>query len=71
MGGYGPTELFVANFVGIQEELVKLFSKQGLVKDFWIGHKRGLRIPAPGSGLFGVVRSLAWHCRPYELQAIR
>ena len=56
MANYGPTELFVSNFVGIQDELGKLFGAHGSVLDFWISQKKGVRAPAGSSGLFGVVR---------------
>lgn len=49
MASFGPTELFVSNFVGISEELGKLFSVHGSVQDFWVSQKKN-------GGLFGVVR---------------
>jgi hypothetical protein len=53
---FGPTELFVSNFQGIQEELGKLFSAHGSVQDFWVSQKKAGRGPSSSTGLFGVVR---------------
>lgn len=53
---YGPTELFVANFQGIQEELGRLFRAQGSVQDFWISQEKGGRSTCTSTGLYGVVR---------------
>ena len=59
MSNYGATELFVSNFVGIQEELGQLFGAHGSVQEFWISQqKKGVK-PQPGvQGLYGVVRCL-------------
>ena len=56
MSNYGATELFVSNFVGIQEELQQLFGAQGSVQEFWISQKKGVKVPVGTPGLYGVVR---------------
>lgn len=55
MGSFGPTELFVLNFKGIQEELGKLFSAHGSVQEYWVSQKKTGGVSS-GSGLYGVVR---------------
>ncbi|KAK9837309.1 hypothetical protein WJX81_005363 [Elliptochloris bilobata] len=55
MGSFGPTELFVLNFKGIQEELGKLFGAHGSVQEYWVSQKKTGGVSS-GSGLYGVVR---------------
>ncbi|CAL5229289.1 g12586 [Coccomyxa viridis] len=56
MSNYGATELFVANFFGIQEELQQLFGAHGSLQEFWVSQKKGVKTQAPSQGLYGVVR---------------
>ena len=72
MGSFGPTELFVLNFKGIQEELGKLFSAHGSVQEYWVSQKKTGGVSS-GSGLYGVVRraprrALNW-CSPLLAEA--
>jgi hypothetical protein len=55
MASFGPTELFVLNFVGIQEELGKLFGAHGSVLEYWVSQKKTGGATS-NSGLYGVVR---------------
>ena len=58
MALFGPTELFVLNFKGIQEELGKLFGAHGSVQEYWVSQKKTGGV-ASGSGLYGVVRHVS------------